>query len=101
LPVFSNPYFNLVLIINGLLCLASMAVMVWAASDVSDPMPKGKERLMEIFGHAFTLTVGAFVGLLGGRAAFPDGLRPPPEPASSFPAASGANPPAPPANPPA
>lgn len=74
MPIRVNPLFNWLIIINSLLCLISLAVMIWAVSDPSDPMPKGKERLFSACEHVFTLTAGAFIGLLGGRAAAPDSL---------------------------
>lgn len=73
-----NPLFKLLLWVNSLLCLASLLVMIWTATE--DPMSKGKERLFIACEHVFTLTAGAFIGLLGGRAAAPDQ---PQEPASS------------------
>jgi hypothetical protein len=72
LPIRFNPVFNWLIIINSLLCLTTLIVMIWAASDPADPMPKGKERLFNACEHVFTLTAGAFIGLLGGRAATPD-----------------------------
>jgi hypothetical protein len=69
--VVQNPAFRLLLWINSLLCAASLAVMIWAA-NAPDPMPKGRERLLNACEHVFTLTAGAFIGLLGGRAAAPD-----------------------------
>lgn len=72
MPFTFNPVFNWLIIINSLLCVATLAVMIWAASDPTDPMPKGKERLFNACEHVFTLTAGAFIGLLGGRAAAPD-----------------------------
>jgi len=72
--VLENPAFRLLLWINSLLCAASLVVMIWAAG-APDPMPKGRERLFNACEHVFTLTAGAFIGLLGGRAAAPDRLR--------------------------
>ena len=71
-----NPLFKLLIIINALLCTITLGVMIWVASDSADPMPKGKERLFNACEHIFTLTAGAFIGLLGGRAAAPDPSRP-------------------------
>ncbi len=71
-PISFNPMFNLLIIINALLCTITLGVMIWVASDSADPMPKGKERLFNACEHIFTLTAGAFIGLLGGRAAAPD-----------------------------
>lgn len=74
-PLDLNPLFKLLLSINTLLCVATLIVMIWVASDSTDPMPKGKERLFNACEHVFTLTAGAFIGLLGGRAAGPDVAR--------------------------
>ena len=68
----SNPLFNILLVINSLLCIICLGVMIWCVADSAEPMPTGKSRLFEVCGHVFTLTAGAFIGLLGGRAAFPD-----------------------------
>jgi hypothetical protein len=76
-PVTFNPAFKALLWINAALCVVSLAVMVLATWDTTDPMPKGRERLYNACEHVFTLTAGAFIGLLGGRAAAPD--RAPPE----------------------
>jgi hypothetical protein len=70
--VTTNPLFNALIVINSVLCLLTLAVMIWASIDPTDPMPKGRERLFNTCEHVFTLTAGAFVGLLGGRAAAPD-----------------------------
>jgi hypothetical protein len=67
-----NPLFKLLVIVNSVLCLTSVGIMVWAAIDTTDPMPKARERLFNACEHVFTLTAGAFIGLLGGRAAVPD-----------------------------
>ena len=75
MPITFNPLFNWLILINSLLCLATLGVMIWAASEATDPMPKGKERLFNACEHVFTLTAGAFIGLLGGRAAVPDPSR--------------------------
>ena len=70
-----NPLFKLLLVINSVLCLLTLGVMIWAASDPTEPMPKARERLFNACEHVFTLTAGAFIGLLGGRAAAPDPKR--------------------------
>ena len=75
LPI--HPMFKLLLWINTALCLATFAVMIAIAfSSQEEPMPKGIERLLNVSEHVFTLTSGAFVGLLGGRAASPDARAP-------------------------
>jgi uncharacterized membrane protein YfcA len=70
-----NPMFKLLLWINGALCIITLGIMVWIASYVEEPIPKARERLMNACEHVFTLTAGAFIGLLGGRAAAPDTRR--------------------------
>ncbi len=67
-----NPMFKLLLWINLALCSVTLGIMVWVAASSEDPVPKIRERLMNVSEHVFTLTAGAFVGLLGGRAAAPD-----------------------------
>jgi hypothetical protein len=70
-----NPMFKLLLWINSTLCGVTLGVMIWIASATEDPMPKARERLLNASEHIFTLTAGAFIGLLGGRAAAPDSRR--------------------------
>jgi hypothetical protein len=45
--------------------------MIWIATQ-ADPLPKPRESLYNACEKIFTLTAGAFIGLLGGRAAAPD-----------------------------
>ena len=66
-----NPMFKLLLGINAGLCIVTFGVMIWI-STLPEPMPKATERLFAACEHVFTLTAGAFIGLLGGRAASPD-----------------------------
>jgi uncharacterized membrane protein YfcA len=66
-----NPMFKLLLWINAILCVATFAVMIWI-STLPDTISKATERLPNACEHVFTLTAGAFIGLLGGRAAAPD-----------------------------
>ncbi len=70
-----NPMFKLLLWINSALCAVTLGVMIWIAGSTDDPMPKARERLLNASEHIFTLTAGAFIGLLGGRAAAPDSRR--------------------------
>ena len=70
-----NPMFKLLLWINGALCAVTLAVMIWIAASPDEPMPKARERVLNACEHVFTLTAGAFIGLLGGRAAAPDSRR--------------------------
>ena len=65
-----NPMFKLLLWINAILCLVTLGVMVWGAT-LPEPT-KAADRLFNACEHVFTLTAGAFIGLLGGRAASPD-----------------------------
>lgn len=67
-----NAMFKLMLWINGAMCAVTLGV-VWLAATSDEPLPKARERLMNACEHVFTLTAGAFIGLLGGRAAAPDG----------------------------
>ena len=73
--IIINPMFKLLLWINGALCIVTLAVMVWIAAAGEDPLPKARERVLNACEHVFTLTAGAFIGLLGGRAAAPDSKR--------------------------
>jgi hypothetical protein len=66
-----SPMFKLLLWINSGLCLATFAAMIWL-TNLPEPMPKAADRLFNACEHVFTLTAGAFIGLLGGRAAAPD-----------------------------
>jgi hypothetical protein len=66
-----NPMFKLLLWINAALCVVTLGVMVWAANQ-PEAAPKAAERLFNACENVFTLTAGAFTGLLGGRAADPD-----------------------------
>ena len=66
-----NPMFSLLLWINSVLCVRTLGVMVWSSTE-SDPLPKARERLFNACEHVFTMTAGAFIGLLGGRASIPD-----------------------------
>jgi len=61
-----NPMFKLLLWINAVLCIATFATMIWI-STVPDPISKATERLLNACEHVFTLTAGAFIGLLGGQ----------------------------------
>jgi len=63
--------FKLLLGINAMLCVVALAVMIWV-STIPEPSTKALERLFNACEHVFTLTAGAFIGLLGGRAAAPD-----------------------------
>jgi hypothetical protein len=66
-----NPMFKLLLWINAALCVVTLGAMIWLAT-LPEPLPKAAERLFNACEHVFTLTAGAFIGLLGGRAAAPD-----------------------------
>jgi hypothetical protein len=67
-----NPMFKLLLWINTALCVGTLTVIIAIAFSGSKPMPKAMERLLIVCEHVFTLTSGAFVGLLGGRVSAPD-----------------------------
>jgi len=62
-----NPMFSLLLWINTVLCIVTLGVMVWASTE-PDPLSKVRERLFNACEHVFTMTAGAFIGLLGGQS---------------------------------
>jgi hypothetical protein len=72
----SNPYFKLLLGINAVMWVVTSVVMVCAAFLGPDPLTKTQEQLYGAFEKVFFMTSGAFIGLLGGRAATPDRLLP-------------------------
>jgi hypothetical protein len=72
-PVITiNPLFKLLIVINSVLCVVTLTVMLWVAWTTPDPMPRAREQLFATCETIFKLTAGAFIGLLGGRAASPD-----------------------------
>lgn len=65
-----NPTFKWAVIINCILCFVCLIIMLIAAF-----FGQGNELAKNLFTtceKVFTLTAGAFIGLLGGRAAAPD-----------------------------
>ncbi len=72
--VVSNPLFKLLVILVGALCLVCLIVLAALASLAPEPMTKAQDHLMMASGWGFTTTLGALIGLLGGRAASPDSL---------------------------
>ena len=75
--VVINPLFKLLLWINVILCLSTLGVMLWLSSAEMNAgegakMSAGQERLFSTCDSIFKMTAGAFIGLLGGRAAAPD-----------------------------
>jgi hypothetical protein len=70
----SNPLFKLLLWFTLGICVASLVAVVTLAFLAKDPMSKAQERALELSSYAFTTTLGAIVGLVGGRAAHPDYL---------------------------
>ena len=66
-PITINPTFKWAVIINAALCIVSLVVMC-AAAGLSGNSNVLAERLFGVCEKVFTLTAGAFVGLLGGRA---------------------------------
>jgi len=67
-----NPLFKLLLIINCVVFVTTSTIMVIIALVSSEKMTNAQDRLFHVCEFAFTTTTGAFVGLLGGRAASPD-----------------------------
>ncbi len=72
----SNPYFKVLLGINAVMWLGTGGVMVYAAFGGPDPLTKIQVQLYGTCEKVFFMTSGAFIGLLGGRAATPDRLMP-------------------------
>jgi hypothetical protein len=72
-----NPLFKLLVAINIGLCLMTFAVMVaiWIWGSNENPAPRAQENLYNTCETVFKMTAGAFIGLLGGRAAAPDGKK--------------------------
>jgi hypothetical protein len=70
----TNPLFKLLLWFTLGICFASLVAVVALAFLAPDPMSKAQERALELSSYAFTTTLGAIVGLVGGRAAHPDYL---------------------------
>lgn len=67
-----NPTFKLLVWINLVLCAATFALMIALSFWGANPLSKPQEQLFSTAEKVFTLTAGAFIGLLGGRAAAPD-----------------------------
>jgi hypothetical protein len=70
--VVINPLFKLLIWVNSALCLLTfigMVVMAFVAPK--DPTP-AQVQLSTACETVFKMTAGAFIGLLGGRAAAPD-----------------------------
>lgn len=64
----TNPFFKLLLWLVAVICFLSLILISVLALVVPDPMSKAQERALEIGAYAFTTTLGAIVGLLGGKA---------------------------------
>ena len=70
--VVSTPVFRLAIIVNAIICGATFAGMIVLALWGSNPMTKSQDTLLAVCEKAFMMTTGAFLGLLGGRAANPE-----------------------------
>jgi hypothetical protein len=71
-----HPMFKLLLVINSVLCVVTLLVMIYLGTIITDEKtPILQERLFNACEKIFTLTAGAFIGLLGGRAASADMVR--------------------------
>jgi threonine/homoserine/homoserine lactone efflux protein len=69
--VINNPTFKWAVIINCIICALCLAIMVILTVVASEK----NELALRLYGtcdKVFTLTAGAFLGLLGGKAASPD-----------------------------
>src|ERR1700739_4880529 len=73
-----NPLFKLLIIINLSLCVICPVVMVTVGVAASDPITELQRQLYSACETVFKMTAGAFIGLLGGKAASPDSIREPP-----------------------
>src|SRR5690349_5683778 len=67
-----NPLFKLLIWVNSALCLVTFAGLVILALFAPNPMTKAQEQLAAACDTVFKMTAGAFIGLLGGRAAAPE-----------------------------
>lgn len=70
--VVINPLFKLLIWVNSALCVLTFVGMVAMAFFApKDPTP-AQVQLSTACETVFKMTAGAFIGLLGGRAAAPD-----------------------------
>jgi hypothetical protein len=69
-----GPYFAALVWIVTAVCFLSLIGIFCLALVASDPLSKAQEVALETTKYAFTTTLGAIVGLLGGRASRPDYL---------------------------
>ena len=65
-----NPTFKWAVIINCIICASTLIIMLCLALFSSQD--KLAEKLFFTCEKVFTLTAGAFIGLLGGKASGPD-----------------------------
>jgi len=66
--VVVNPAFKWAVLINCVICIVTMTTMIVA---VFAPQSELSTRLFTTCEKVFTLTAGAFIGLLGGKASGP------------------------------
>jgi hypothetical protein len=69
--VIVNPTFKWAVIINCVICISTLMIML-AVAITSQKENKLAEQLFSTCEKVFTLTAGAFIGLLGGKASGPD-----------------------------
>jgi hypothetical protein len=67
-----NPLFKLLIWVNSALCLLTFIGMVVMAFVASEHPTPAQLQLTTACETVFKMTAGAFIGLLGGRAASPD-----------------------------
>jgi hypothetical protein len=72
-----NPLFKLLIVINLSLCVVSLVVMVVVGLTAVQPITELQRQLYSACETVFKMTTGAFIGLLGGKAASPDAVREP------------------------
>jgi hypothetical protein len=68
----SNPYFKLLLGINGAMWVVTGGYMIGIAIWGHDPLTKTQDQLFNTFEKIFFVTSGLFTGLLGGRVGTSD-----------------------------
>jgi hypothetical protein len=67
-----GPYFAVLVWIITSICFLSLVGIFCLALAAPDPLSKAQEVALETSKYAFTTTLGAIVGLLGGRASTPN-----------------------------
>ncbi len=72
---FINPLFKLLIFINVCLCVVCLGVMIGIGLSAPEPPSDLQRQLYSACETVFKMTAGAFIGLLGGKAASADTVR--------------------------